>query len=62
MSTILTGAALVSGLLTVIFILNGLRVAFGRHQRIGLRGLLLTTGFSLLTGAFTLWQLFQLLQ
>jgi hypothetical protein len=62
MSTVVTALALVSGVVTVVFILNGLRMAFVRHQRIGVRGLLLTTCFSLLTGAFTLWQLFQLLQ
>lgn len=55
-----TGAlivALVSGLATVVFILSGLRQAFVRHKTVGLRALVLTTVFSLLTGMFTIWQL-----
>ncbi len=54
--------ALLSGLVTVAFILSGLRSAFVRHRKIGVRALLLTTVFSLLTGAFTLWQLILLIQ
>lgn len=49
--------ALFSGLLTVVFILTGLRRALVRHERLGFRALLLTTIFSLLTGVFTIWQL-----
>ena len=49
--------ALVSGLLTVVFIVGGLRRAVARHQRLGVRALVLTTIFSLLTGVFTIWQL-----
>ena len=60
MSTILMAIALLSGLFTVVFILIGLRSAFVRHRKIGVRALLLTTVFSLLTGGFTLWQLVQL--
>jgi hypothetical protein len=62
MSNVLMAIALLSGLFTVVFILAGLRSAFVRHQKIGLRALLLTTVFSLLTGGFTLWQLVSLLQ
>jgi hypothetical protein len=54
--------ALASGLVTVVLILNGLRVAFLRHQKVGVRALMLTTLFSLVTGALTLWQLLQLLR
>jgi hypothetical protein len=49
--------ALVSGLLTVIFIVSGLRQAFVRHKKLGMCALVLTTVFSLLTGVFTIWQL-----
>jgi hypothetical protein len=49
--------ALVSGLLTVIFIMTGLRQAFVRHKKLGMRALVLATVFSLLTGVFTIWQL-----
>jgi dolichol kinase len=49
--------ALVSGLATVIFIMSGLRRALVRHKTLGLRALVLTTVFSLLTGVFTIWQL-----
>ena len=62
MSTALLALALLSGLATVIFILNGLRLAFVRHQRIGARALLFTTLLSLVTLGFTAWQLIQLLQ
>ena len=50
-------AALVSGLATVIFIVSGLHRAVVRHKALGLRTLVLTTIFSLLTGVFTIWQL-----
>jgi hypothetical protein len=50
-------AALVSGVLTVVFIAGGLHRAIVRHKRLGLRTLVLTTLFSLLTGVFTIWQL-----
>jgi hypothetical protein len=53
----LLAAALVSGLLTIAFIVSGLRRALGRHKTLGLRTLVLTTLFSLLTGVFTIWQL-----
>lgn len=49
--------ALVSGLVTVIFILNGLRQVFVRHRTLGMRALVMTTVVGLLTGAFTVWQL-----
>jgi hypothetical protein len=49
--------ALASGLVTVVFILGGLRRAFVRHKTLGPRALVLTTVFSLLTGVFTIWQL-----
>lgn len=62
MSTVLLALALVSGLATVIFILNGVRVAFVRHRRIGARALLFTSLLSLVTMGFTAWQLIQLLQ
>lgn len=50
-------AALISGLLTVVFIVSGLRRALVRHEALGMRALVLTTVFSLLTGVFTIWQL-----
>jgi hypothetical protein len=62
MSTVLLALALVSGLATVVFLLNGLRLAFVRHQRIGGRALLLTTLLSVVTMGFTVWQLVLLLQ
>lgn len=49
--------ALVSGLLTVVFIVVGLRRALVRNGALSMRALLLTTLFSLLTGVFTIWQL-----
>lgn len=49
--------ALVSGLATVTFIVSGLWRAVRHGKALGARSLLLTTIFSLLTGAFTLWQL-----
>jgi hypothetical protein len=49
--------ALVSGLLTAVFIVTGLRRAVTRHRTLGVRALVLTTIFSLLTGVFTVWQL-----
>ncbi len=61
-STIVMAIVLVCGLVTVAFVLSGLRGAFVRHRKIGVRALLLTTVFSLVTGALTLWQLYQLLQ
>lgn len=49
--------ALVSGTLTVVFIVSGLRRALARHRALGARALLLTTACSLLTAIFTIWQL-----
>jgi hypothetical protein len=49
--------ALLSGLATVAFIVGGLRRALVRHKRLGMRALVLTTAFSLLTAVFTIWQL-----
>ena len=57
MQVVLLSLALLSGGLTVIFILAGLQKACIRHQEIGTRALALTAVFSLLTAAFTLWQL-----
>jgi hypothetical protein len=57
MQMALSGVALASGLATVIFIVVGLRRAFQRHETLGVRTLALTSVFSLLTGAFTIWQL-----
>jgi hypothetical protein len=47
----------VSGLATVVFIVSGLRRAFVQHKPLGMRALVLTTVFSLLTAIFTIWQL-----
>ena len=49
--------AVASGLATMVFILVGLRRAFLGHKTLGVRALALTTLFSLLTGAFSIWQL-----
>jgi hypothetical protein len=57
MQFVLLILALLSGGLTVVFILAGLQKAFVRHQQLGARALALTAVFSLLTAAFTLWQL-----
>jgi hypothetical protein len=57
LSALLLIVALVSGLATVVFILSGLRRALRRHQTLGLRALVTTTVVSLLTSAFTIWQL-----
>ena len=57
MQTALLVVALLSGLVTVLFIIGGLRRAFVRHKTLGPRALVLTTAFSLLTGVFTIWQL-----
>jgi hypothetical protein len=62
MQIVLLVLALVSGALTVTFILGGLRKAVRRHEHLGARTLVLTTIFSALTGAFTLWQLVLVLQ
>ncbi len=57
MPVVLLLLALLSGGLTVIFILAGLQKACIRHQQIGARALALTAVCSLLTATFTLWQL-----
>jgi hypothetical protein len=57
MQVALLVAALISGLLTVVFIVCGLHRALVRHEALGVRALVLTSVFSLLTGAFTIWQL-----
>ena len=57
MQTALLVAALLSGLLTVVFIAGGLRRALVRHRALGTRALVLTTVCSALTGIFTIWQL-----
>jgi hypothetical protein len=49
--------AVASGLATMVFILVGLHRAFLGHKTLGVRALVLTTLFSLLTGAFSIWQL-----
>lgn len=49
--------ALISGSVTVAFIVGGLRRALVRHKALGVRALVLTGVFSLLTGVFTIWQL-----
>lgn len=49
--------ALISGAVTVFFIVSGLRRAFVRHKTLGTRALVLTSICSLLTGVFTIWQL-----
>ena len=57
MGVIVLVLALVCGLLTCVFIVTGLRRSLARHKSLGVRALVLTTIFSLLTGAFTIWQL-----
>lgn len=57
MQAALLVVALVSGLVTVVFIAGGLRRAFVRHEAFGVRALVLTGVFSLLTSVFTIWQL-----
>lgn len=57
MQSALLVVALIAGLATVIFIVSGLRRAFVRHQTLGVRTLVLTSIFSVLTGVFTIWQL-----
>ncbi len=57
MQSALLVVALLSGLVTVVFIVGGLRRAFVRQKALGVRALVLTGVFSLLTGAFTIWQL-----
>lgn len=57
MQTAVLVVALACGLATVAFIVSGLWRAVRRGQALGVRSLLLTTIVSLLTGAFTLWQL-----
>lgn len=54
--------SLVCGLATVLFIVFGLRRAFVRNSTLGMRALLLTTLFSVLTGVFTIWQLVLVVQ
>lgn len=62
MSAALLIIALLSGLFTVIFILDGVRRIYARALKIGMRALLITTVLSLLTGIFTIWQLVQVFQ
>jgi hypothetical protein len=57
MQTALLVVALLSGLLTAVFIISGLRRALVRHQALSTRALVLTTVCSVLTGIFTVWQL-----
>jgi hypothetical protein len=62
MSTVVLIVALLSGLFTLLFILDGVRRIYRRAARIGLRVLIVTTVLSALTGIFTIWQLMQVLQ
>lgn len=62
MTTVVLIVALLSGLFTLIFILDGVRRIFTRAARIGMRILLITTVLSVLTGIFTIWQLVQVVQ
>jgi hypothetical protein len=62
MSTVVLIVALLSGLFTLLFILDGVRRIYTRAARIGARILLVTTLLSVLTGIFTIWQLAQVLQ
>ena len=62
MSTVVLIAALLSGLFTLLFILDGVRRIYTRAARIGARILLVTTLLSVLTGIFTIWQLVQVAQ
>jgi len=57
MDTALLIAALVSGLLTLIFILGALRNIATKPRSQRLRGLLAALFFSLITGALTIIQL-----
>ena len=61
-SSIVTAIALLSGLFTLVFILNGVRRALGGSQMVGSRQLIVTTVLSIVSGVFTLWQLVLVLQ
>ena len=54
--------ALLAGLFTLIFLLDGVRRAYRGKRQIGVRVLVITTLLSVLTGIFTIWQLAQVVQ
>jgi hypothetical protein len=54
--------ALLAGLFTLIFLLDGVRRAYRGKQQAGVRVLVITTLLSVLTGIFTIWQLAQVVQ
>lgn len=62
MAIILLVAAIISGLLTLVFILNGLRTARQGDAHVGRRALIVSAVLSLLTAIFTIWNLVQTLQ
>jgi asparagine N-glycosylation enzyme membrane subunit Stt3 len=57
LNTVLLVAALVSGALTIVFILGSLRKITGKSSGQRLRGLLAALFFSLITGVLTVLQL-----
>lgn len=62
MGTILLLAALVSGGLTIVFILAGLRKAATKSSERRRRDFLLALGFSIITGVLTVLQLLSTVQ
>lgn len=62
MAVVLLIAALISGLLTLVFILNGLRMGRRGDAQRNARGLIIISLLSLLTAIFTIWNLVQTLQ
>ena len=62
MDTILLIAALLSGGLTIIFILSGLRKVATKSSGRRRRDFLIALGFSLITGVLTVLQLWSTLQ
>jgi hypothetical protein len=54
--------ALLAGLFTLIFLLDGVRRVYGGRGGVGVRVLVITTLLSVLTGIFTIWQLAQVVQ
>lgn len=61
-NTVLLLVALICGLLTLVFILNGLRTLRRGDAQLGRRGLMISLLLSLLTILFTIWNLVQTLQ
>jgi hypothetical protein len=62
MTTAVLIVALLSGLCTLLFVLDGVRRVYTRSGGIGPRAMLVTAGLSALTAIFTIWQVVQVVR